>query len=137
MANRKTLLLVGDNARLKEFAAAFAATGTATESATDNHAALAYLKSAQILPDGVAFIVPVYWESVGDFVKAVRSDPVLEGLPIVYLGDFIEAADQVMLKRAGVHTLTLGPVPTSEAVRYILKILDENISRVFEPKRIT
>lgn len=132
MAKRQTLLLVGDNPRQREFAAAFAAAGTASESAPDNAAALSYLKSAKTLPAGVVFVVPVYWESVGDFVTALRSDPRLEKLPIIYLGDFIEANDQLMLKRQGVYTLTLGPVPTEEAVRYILKIVSDSSYHMFD-----
>lgn len=132
MALRKTLLLVGDRARVKEFAGEFAAAGTATETASDNHTALAYLQSAEILPDAVVFIVPVYWESVGEFVKAMRATPALAAVPIVYLGDFIEANDQLFLKRAGVHTLTLGPVPPSEVVRYVLRIIGEHTPPPFE-----
>jgi len=132
MTSRKTLLLVGDTNRVKEFAGAFANAGTATETTGDNAGALAYLKSADVLPDAVVFIVPVYWESVGGFVEAVRADPKLEKLPLVYLGDFIEANDQLFLKRLGVFTLTLGPVPTEEAVRYILKIITDTTYRVFD-----
>ena len=131
MAHRKTLLLVGDNHRVREFAGAFGAAGAATETAPDNTAALAYLKSATTLPDAIVFIVPVYWESVGDFVSAVRADQALEKLPIVYLGDFIEANDQLFLKRLGVYTLTLGPVPTEEAVRYVLKLITDSSYHMF------
>lgn len=132
MAHKKTLLLVGDNSRMREFAIAFAAAGTATESAESDAAALAYLKSATTLPDAVVFIVPVYWESVGGFVTEIRKDPALEKLPIVYLGDFIESNDQLFLKRAGVFTLTLGPVPTEEAVRYILKLITDSSYHMFD-----
>jgi hypothetical protein len=132
MYHPKTLLLVGDNARAKEFAAAFAAAGTEPEIAENNPAALAYLKSTEILPDGIVFIVPVYWESVGDFVKEVHEDTRLTKVPIVYLGDFIEANDQLMLKRLGVFTLTLGPVPTEEAVRYVLKLITDSSYHMFD-----
>ena len=124
--------MVGDTNRVKEFAAAFGATGTATENAESDTAALAYLKSAAVLPEAVVFIVPVYWESVGGFVEAVRADPALKKLPIVYLGDFIEANDQIFLKRLGVFTLTLGPVPTEEAVRYILKLITDSSYHMFD-----
>lgn len=121
---RQRLLLVGDNMKEREFAAAFAAAGTAVEAAPDEHAALEYLKAAAGAPDGVVFIVPVYWEAVGGFVTEMKGDPRLANVPIVYLGDFIESNDQLFLKRQGVHTLTLGPVPTEEAVRYVLRIVE-------------
>lgn len=127
------LLLVGDNARVKEFASVFAEGGATSETAGGNDAALAYLKIADPLPDGIVFIVPVYWEAVGGFVEEVRKDERLAAIPIIYLGDFIEANDQIALKRQGVHTLTLGPVPTPEAARYVLKVVHDQIPRVFEP----
>lgn len=130
--HKKTLLLVGDTNRVKEFAAAFSRAGTTTESAEGNDAALAYLKKATVLPDAIVFIVPVYWESVGGFVEAVRGDPKLAKLPMIYLGDFIESNDQLFLKRLGVYTLTLGPVPTEEAVRYIIKLITDSSYHMFD-----
>lgn len=121
MSSHKRLLLVGDNLKVKEFAAGLGAAGAEVVLVPEINQALAWVKSIKIPPDGVVFILPVYWESVADFVAAVRNEPRLARLPLIYLGDFIEASDQIILKRAGVHTLTLGPVPTSEAVRYILQ----------------
>ena len=129
---RQTLLIVGDNVKAREFAGALAATGAVPEEAADEHAALAYLQSTDTLPDGVVFIVPVYWEAVGGFVDTMRKDPRLANLPIIYLGDFIEANDQVFLKRQGVHTLTLGPVPMAEAVRFVLRSIEEGPAPDFD-----
>jgi hypothetical protein len=56
-------------------------------------------------------------------VAKIRGEKLLEHVPIIYLGDFIEANDQLILKRQGVHTMTLGPVPETEAVRFIMKII--------------
>ena len=132
MAHRKKLLLVGDSIKLKEFASAFAAAGTAAELAETDDAALNYLKNEIDLPDGIVFIVPVYWETIEGFMAQLRADQRLAGLKVIYLGDFIEANDQIMLKRAGVYTLTLGPVPPEEAVRFILKLIYEGSYHVFD-----
>ena len=121
MAYVKNILLVGETVKVKEFQQSLRRAGAAVTLVGDTTAALAAAR--QDRPDGIVFVVPVYWESVADFVAAIRREPTLAAVPIVYLGDFIEANDQLILKRQGVHTLTLGPVPPAEAVRYILKVI--------------
>ena len=121
---RQNLLIGGDNLKARDFADSLAATGATPETAPDEHVALQFLQEAKELPDGVVFIVPVYWEAVGGFVEKMRKDERLKEVPIIYLGDFIESNDQLFLKRQGVHTLTLGPVPMAEAVRYVLRIIE-------------
>ncbi len=121
MANDKKILLVGETAKVKEFDQALRRAGATVTIAVDTKQALKRLEAER--PDGIVFVVPVYWESVADFVTKVRGQTAFVTLPIIYLGDFIEANDQVMLKRQGVHTLTLGPVPTEEAVRYVFSVI--------------
>lgn len=129
---RQSLLVVGDNLKAREFVGALAATGVLPETAPDEHVALRFLQEAAVLPDGIVFIVPVYWEAVGGFVEKMRKDPRLKEVPIIYLGDFIESNDQLFLKRQGVHTLTLGPVPMAEAVRFVLRSIESGPGADFD-----
>jgi hypothetical protein len=128
MRHRKKVLLVGESTRIKQFATSFASAGVIADLVENDHAALAYLRNAPEAPDGIVFIVPVYWESVGSFVDEIRKDARYARVPIVYLGDFIEANDQLFLKRQGVETLTLGPVPDAEAVRFALRVIENPAS---------
>lgn len=121
---RQSLLIVGDNLKAREFAEALSATGVNPDKAENEHTALTFLQETKQLPDGVVFIVPVYWEAVGSFVEKMRTDERLANIPIMYLGDFIESNDQLFLKRQGVHTLTLGPVPMAEAVRFVMRSIE-------------
>lgn len=73
------------------------------------------------LPDAIMFALPVYWSSVTDFLESIRGYEILERIPVIYLGNVLEGQDQIILKRYGVHTMTLGPVPKEEVVRYILR----------------
>ncbi len=116
------LLLVGDNLKVKEFRAALLRSGAGAV-VTVPEAADALAAARREAPDGIVFILPVYWESVSDFVAKLRAEPTLAAVPIIYFGDFIEANDQVTLKAQGVHTMTLGPVPLSESVRFILSLV--------------
>lgn len=117
----KTILLIGNNNLAKEFQAAFQGAGLTVVYASNNKQALAM--SDNFRPDGIVFVMPVYSESAGEFVASIRSHKAFSSVPIIYLGDFIESSDSIILQRQGVHTLTLGPVPTSEAVRYILSLI--------------
>lgn len=122
MSSRPTLLLVGTDPRVDDFARAFMAAGFRTDIAANDHAALAYLASSA-KPAGIVFIVPVYWESIRTFMEKLRADAASATLPVFYLGDVIEANDQLFLKEAGVYTLTLGPVAPEEAVRYVVNTI--------------
>ena len=116
------LLLVGDNLKVKEFRAALLKSGAgAVMTVPETADALAV--GRREAPDGIVFILPVYWESVSDFVAKLRAEPTLAAVPIIYFGDFIEANDQVRVKAQGVHPMTLGPVPLSESVRFILSLV--------------
>lgn len=118
----KKVLLVGDSLKVKEFQNELSREGVGVTLIPDPKQALAFLANSE-RPDGIVFIIPVYWESISEFVEKIKTDPRLSLVPLIYLGDFIESNDQVILKAQGVFTLTLGPVPTQEAVRFILSKL--------------
>lgn len=118
----KKILLVGDSLKVKEFQHELLREGIGVTLSPDPKQALAFLADKE-RPDGIVFIIPVYWESVSEFVKQIKDDQRLATVPLIYLGDFIESNDQIILKSQGVHTLTLGPVPTQEAVRFIISKL--------------
>ncbi len=118
----KKILLVGDSLKVREFQNELLREGIGVTLIPDPKQALTFLADKE-RPDGIVFIIPVYWESVSEFVKKIKEDQRLATVPLIYLGDFIESNDQVILKAQGVHTLTLGPVPTQEAVRFILSKL--------------
>ncbi|MEA1929308.1 MAG: hypothetical protein U9M92_00255 [Patescibacteria group bacterium] len=115
----KEVVLIGDSLKVKEFQYGLEREGATVALVANSKKAMAYLQEAD-KPDGIVFIIPVYWENVSKFVDEVKADKRLATVPIIYMGDFIESTDQIVLKRQGVHTLTLGPVPTQEAVRFIL-----------------
>src|SRR3989344_5727966 len=115
----KKILLVGDSLKVKEFQNELLHEGVGVTLIPDPKRALTFLADSE-RPDGIVFVIPVYWESISEFVEKIKADQHLETIPIIYLGDFIESNDQVVLKSQGVFTLTLGPVPTQEAVRFIL-----------------
>lgn len=79
-------------------------------------------EAKRIRPDAIVFVVPVYWESVIDFVKEIRKDMLLAHTPMLYIGNLIEGADMSTLQAYNVKTMALGPVPTEEMVRFILHI---------------
>lgn len=121
MSLSKNLLLIGDSVKVKEFQRLLKQSGAVATIAPNIDRALALAEADR--PDGIVFILPVYWESVSPFVEKVRQNQALASVPIIYLGEFIEASDQIVLKRQGVHTMTLGPVPEAEIVRFILKVI--------------
>lgn len=117
----RSILLIGEGPMLKEFSFALQNNGVAVTTAGSNKKALETLQKFRF--EAIVFVVPVYWESVGELVQSVRKMPGLETIPIIYLGNFIESSDTIILQRQGVKTLTLGPVPTQEAVRFLLDSL--------------
>lgn len=113
------MLLIGDTVKVREFEAALASEAAVTVVPT---IAGALLTGPRLVPDAFVFIVPVYWENLLPFIETIKKDKNLRSKPIIYVGDFIEGVDQTMLKQHGVHTITLGPVPTQEIARYILSL---------------
>jgi hypothetical protein len=115
----KKILLIGDTPKVKEFAAVLQ--NSASVMLAEN-LKTGLLTAKAMIPDAIVFIVPVYWENLLPFIEEVKKEASLRLKPIIYVGDFIEATDQTVLKRAGVHTITLGPVPTQEVARFILSL---------------
>lgn len=75
-------------------------------------------------PGAIVMIVPVYITSVIEFAEKIRKSEALKDTPLVYIGsDVIESAYSKILHNLGVKTLTLGPVPVEEMVRFILKTI--------------
>ena len=84
---------------------------------------LAFEEAKKMHPQAILFILPVYWEPITDFVKKIKAEEGFSEVPIIYLGSLIEGEDQIILQQHGVITLTLGPVPTEEIVRYIVNLI--------------
>lgn len=124
MPYAKKVLLVGDSVKVKEFEQVLSKSGALISLAPN--AKKAMILARQERPDGIVFVIPTYWESVEDFLKELREDETFAKTPIIYLGDLIEASDQLVLKRQGVYTMTLGPVPTEEVARFILHTIATN-----------
>ena len=116
----KNILLIGGSTLAKEFSAGLQNAGAMVATATDNKQAFAMSESFR--PDAMVLVMPVYSESAAEFVTSIRSHKAFATIPIIYLGNFIESSDNIILQRLGVRTLTLGPVPTTEAVRFILSL---------------
>lgn len=115
----KKVLLIGDTIEVQELAAALRAQAQVNVVPSVK---TALTTAQQLLPDAIAFVVPVYWENLLPFLEAIRADARLERKPIVYIGTVLEGTDQIMLARKGVHVVTLGPVPMNEVARYILDL---------------
>jgi len=58
----KKLLLIGDNLKVKEFASVLQ-NSAGIVIANDTKTGLVAAK--EVIPDGIIFIVPVYWENIG------------------------------------------------------------------------
>lgn len=74
-------------------------------------------------PGAIVFLVPVYWESILDFVKKIRQEPDMEKTGILYIGKLIEGAELTLLQKYDVKTMALGPVPIEEMARFIYEML--------------
>lgn len=81
--------------------------------------------SKEWLPGAIVFLVPVYWESIVDFVRDVRAIPEMEKTGILYIGKLIEGAELTFLQQHGVKTMALGPVPIEEIARFVTEMLRE------------
>jgi hypothetical protein len=81
--------------------------------------------SKEWMPGAIVFLVPVYWESIVDFVRQVRAIPEMEKTGILYIGKLIEGAELTFLQQHGVKTMALGPVPIEEIARFITDMLKE------------
>ncbi len=77
------------------------------------------------LPGAIVFLVPVYWESIVEFVRDIRAIPEMENTGILYIGKLIEGAELTFLQQHGVKTMALGPVPIEEIARFVTDMLKE------------
>jgi response regulator RpfG family c-di-GMP phosphodiesterase len=118
MALLKHMLLVGDADSRKPFLKLFKKAGI--EITEGENVKLAFKQALDIKPDGILFVTPRYGDEVTRFVDEIRTHPGFENLPIIYIGALIEGEDMRILQLKGVHTLTLGPVPHEEMVRYVV-----------------
>ena len=74
-------------------------------------------------PAAIVFMLPRYWDDVTRFVQELRKKEDFAEIPVLYVGSLIEGEDQRVLLQHGVKTLTLGPLPPEEVVRYIHDML--------------
>ena len=119
MARQKTVLLVGDSVMQDRFVPWFTRDGVAVTSVEKFADTLAIAK--KVRPRAIVFVAPRYWEDVPSFVTAARKIDHLSYVPIFYLGALVEGQDQVVLRQHGVKTITLGPVPDPEIVRFVVR----------------
>ena len=121
--NRK-ILFVSSPTEALPFIKAIKAQGNAEEITTIEDVNKAYDEAVKMDPGIIVFILPVYWQSITKFVQKFRDDPRFAKTELVYIGSLIESVDSKILHDLGVKTLTKGPMPTEEMVRFILKLLE-------------
>jgi len=121
MPSQKHIIIVGDSQLLSEFRPLFVYYGIGVTEVLKMNLTLETVKKEQ--PDAVVFLLPRYWDDVTRFVQELRQDKAFETTPILYIGSLIEGEDQRILHQMGVQTLTLGPLPPQEVVRYIADML--------------
>lgn len=73
-------------------------------------------------PGVIVFLVPVYWESILEFVEKVRADPDMKKTGIIYVGRLIEGAELRLLQQHDVKTMAMGPVPEEEMARFMYEM---------------
>lgn len=121
MARKKKILIVGDTTDVLRFKPLLEEEGINVESVDKFPKAKALALKEHM--DAIVFVLPRYWEDITVFIKELRAVQNMEDTLIFYLGSLIEGEDQVLLHKWGVKTLTLGPVPDPEVVRYIVHLL--------------
>ncbi len=115
--SEKTMVLVSKLTDAKEFLPIFEKQNIKVFQTESFKEALQISKD--INPGAIVFLVPVYWESIVDFVKEIRDIPEMEKTGILYIGKLIEGAELTFLQQHGVKTMALGPVPIEEIARFI------------------
>lgn len=116
----KKLLLVSKLTDAKEFIPTFENMGIEVHQIENFKEALADAKNWQ--PGVIVFLVPVYWESILEFVKEVREVSEIKSSGIVYIGRLIEGAELRLLQQYDVKTMAMGPVPIQEMSRFIYEL---------------
>jgi len=117
MPQNKRLLLISKRSDARPFLPIFEKQGLQVYQTESFKEALEQAKTW--VPQVIVFLVPVYWESIIDFVKDVRATPGLEKVGILYIGKLIEGAELTYLQHQNVKTMALGPVPEEEMARFI------------------
>ena len=82
----------------------------------------AFAEAQKLKPAIIVFYLPQYWQNITEFVKKLRAIPEFETTPMVYIGGMIEGQDQEVIRSLGVKTLTKGPLPELEMVRFMVKL---------------
>lgn len=117
---KKKLLLVSKLVDAKPFLPLFERQGLTVHQFESFKDALKDAKEWK--PGVIVFLVPVYWESIVDFVKEVREIEEMKKTEILYIGKLIEGAELTYLRKYEVKTMALGPVPTEEISRFIYNL---------------
>lgn len=120
---QKRILLIGDPHLLEKFISLLKKNGIAVTQAPTPKQVMELILIEEIEPDAIAFILPRYWYDITLFVDDLRKKSQFAETPILYVGSLIEGEDQRILQQKGVKTLTLGPLPPEEIVRYITNTL--------------
>ena len=118
---KRTILLVSSKTHAERFLPYFEDAGITIN--LEETLGRAFKRAQEIRPDAIIFLLPEYWSDITVFVEKIKRVPGFRTVPILYLGSLIESEDQTILHRHGVKTLTLGPVPDAEVVRFIIKEL--------------
>lgn len=121
--SQKQLLLISKSTDAKSFLPIFQKENINVIQTESFKEGLEYAKMA--IPGAIVFLVPVYWESIVDFVREVRAIPEMEKTGILYIGKLIEGAELTFLQQHGVKTMALGPVPIEEIARFISEMIRE------------
>lgn len=115
---RAKILLVGESSEISVFASLLRNEGLIVTTISQVRDALEVVK--KIEPDAIVFVLPRYWDAITDFVDLLRADKKFEDTVVIYAGSLIEGEDQHILHQKGVKTVTLGPLPPTEVVRFIM-----------------
>ena len=78
------------------------------------------METKLLIPNAIVFLIPTYWESILQFIEQLKNEKSLSDIPIIYIGQFIEGAEMAVLQKYRVKTMTMGPVPVEEMVRFVI-----------------
>lgn len=117
MLNKKKLLLIAKRSDAKDFLHVLYEKGLDVNVISNYSEALEWALAEK--PGVIVFLVPVYWESIIDFVTKIKNNEETKETQILYIGKLIEGADLTILQKYNVKTMALGPVPKQEMARYI------------------
>lgn len=117
MASGKKLLLISKKSDAKDFLHVLHEKGLEVTVMEDFKQAEEWALAER--PGVIVFLVPVYWESIIDFVTKIKENDDTKNAQILYIGKLIEGADLTILQKYDVKTMALGPVPKQEMARYI------------------